>query len=388
MRTLYCLAAAAALIANAGLATPALAQRAGGSFVIMLGNDTVAVERYTRTGNRIEGEIVSRVPRTTRTTYVATVEPNDALTRLELTSYAHASDSVVQRVTVQFRADSVITERSGRNAQRVAAPFVSGALTWQGNSFAMHEFAVQRARRAGMETVRVPVFPLGATEPWTLELRRARDSVFLNIELPGGAIQHEGRVDSEGRIQELRGVGGTYGSNVVRASQLDVAALRRGFERRDAAGQSLGQLSPRDTAQAQVAGATVTIDYSRPSVRGRTLLGGLLNERTVWRMGANQATHLHTDRDLVFGEHTVPAGTYTLFAVPGRESWTLIVNRQTGQWGTTYDEEQDLVRIPMPVTRASTRQEQFTIRAEPAANGGVLRVMWGDIVASAPFTVR
>lgn len=389
MRTSY-LFAVAALVAGAGFAPPALAQDGSGTFVLMLGRDTVAVERYARTGNRIEGEILGRVPRTSRTSYVATLGSDGALSQLDITRRAPASDSVTQRVTVRFTADSAISEVQGaRGAQRRAAAVAPGALPFIGNSFAMHELALQRARGAGRDSASVTMYPPGNADAWTMHVRRSRgDSIAFTIALPGGEIAHEGRADAQGRIQELRGVRGSYGSNVSRAAQVDMAALRRDFEARDAAGRALGELSPRDTTNAQVGGASIMIDYSRPSARGRTLLGGLLHEGTVWRLGANQATHFRTDRDLVFGTDTVPAGTYTLFALPGRETWTLIVNRQTGQWGTMYDQSQDLVRIPMRVSRAATPQEQFTIAVEPSGTGGVLRVSWGDIVAAAPFTVR
>lgn len=146
--------------------------------------------------------------------------------------------------------------------------------------------------------------------------------------------------------------------------------------------------SPRDTARATVGGARVMVDYGRPSMRGRTIMGGLVPYGRVWRTGANAATTLVTDADLRIGETAVPRGTYTLYTIPGEDAWTLVVNRQTGQWGTEYDEAQDLARIPMQVSRTDAPVEQFTISVVPGqGNAGELVMEWENTRASVPFTV-
>ena len=98
-------------------------------------------------------------------------------------------------------------------------------------------------------------------------------------------------------------------------------------------------------------GKTVTIQYSRPSMRGRKIFGGLVPYDQVWRTGANAATSLKTDVDLTIGGANVPAGSYTLYTLPGMNSWKLIINKQTGQWGTEYSEGQDLARVDMKVSQ-------------------------------------
>src|SRR5271166_473358 len=96
-------------------------------------------------------------------------------------------------------------------------------------------------------------------------------------------------------------------------------------------------------------GKTVTIQYSRPSMRGRKILGGLVPYDEVWRTGANAATSLKTNVDLNIGGASVPAGSYTLYSLPGANAWKLIINKQTGQWGTEYSQSQDLARVDMKV---------------------------------------
>ncbi len=142
--------------------------------------------------------------------------------------------------------------------------------------------------------------------------------------------------------------------------------------------------SPPGTASVTFAdGKTVTIDYSRPSMRNRKIFGGLVPYDEVWRTGANAATSLKTDADLDIGGTTVPKGSYTLYTLPGANSWQLIVNKQTGQWGTEYDKSQDLVRIPMKVTQRPSGLELFTISFDKTGgNSAVLKLEWENTIAS------
>lgn len=147
--------------------------------------------------------------------------------------------------------------------------------------------------------------------------------------------------------------------------------------------------SPRDTARMRLSDATVYVDYGRPSARGRKIMGGLVPFGQVWRTGANAATTLVTTADLRIGGVDVPKGTYTLYTVPGERQWLLVVNRQTGQWGTVYDRERDLARIPMRVSALRTPVEQFTITLDPGRNGrGELAMSWENTRASVPVEVK
>jgi len=119
--------------------------------------------------------------------------------------------------------------------------------------------------------------------------------------------------------------------------------------------------SPPGTAQVTLKGKNITIDYSRPFLKGRKVGQELAPYGKVWRTGANEATTLTTDVDLDIGGTKVPAGKYTLWTLPSEGTWKLIINKQTGQWGTKYDESQDLARIDMKKSSLPQAVEQFTI---------------------------
>ncbi len=148
-------------------------------------------------------------------------------------------------------------------------------------------------------------------------------------------------------------------------------------------------LSPRDSLKVTIAGAEISVNYGRPSKRGRDIFGGLEKWGAVWRMGANEATHFTTSKPLAFGSAMVPAGTYTLFALLDQGGkWQLIVNKKTKQWGTEYDAKQDLVRIPMTVTALPNVVEKMEITVKPAGAGGEIAVQWDKTRAAATFTVK
>jgi len=143
-------------------------------------------------------------------------------------------------------------------------------------------------------------------------------------------------------------------------------------------------LSPPQQVQYSANGKKVTIDYSAPSMRGRKIIGELVPYGQVWRTGANAATTLTTEADLMIGSLHVPAGKYTLFTVPGAKEWTLIVSKKTGQWGTQYDETQDLGRVRMTVApKLKTPVEQFAIGIDKS-----LSFTWEHTKAWVPVVVH
>ena len=119
--------------------------------------------------------------------------------------------------------------------------------------------------------------------------------------------------------------------------------------------------SPHDTAEVTLKNKKITIEYGRPFLKGRKVGQELAPYGKVWRTGADEATALNTEVDLNIGGIKVPAGKYTLYTLPSEGTWKLIINKQTGQWGTKYDESQDLARVDMKKSALPQSVEQFTI---------------------------
>src|SRR5439155_3419230 len=117
----------------------------------------------------------------------------------------------------------------------------------------------------------------------------------------------------------------------------DVKSMADQFEAQERKAGPVKQMSVRDTVRAQIGEALFTVDYGRPLMRGRKLLGDVIPYDRVWRTGANAATQFTTSAPITLAGMQVPAGTYTLWTVPHMDAVDLIVNKQTGQWGTEYN---------------------------------------------------
>ena len=140
-------------------------------------------------------------------------------------------------------------------------------------------------------------------------------------------------------------------------------------------------LSPPATANVTLAGQTVTLNYHAPSLRGR-MLGGpeIVPWGQVWRTGANDATSLMTPVPLHIGKLLLPAGSYTLYTLPDKDEdkWMLIVNKQTGQWGTEYHQDQDLGRVKMDGKKTSNAQEVMSISFDDVhKDSAKMHIRWG-----------
>lgn len=127
--------------------------------------------------------------------------------------------------------------------------------------------------------------------------------------------------------------------------------------------------SPAATVKQRVGFTDIEINYSRPSMRGRKIFGGLQPYGEVWRTGANNATKITFSTAVKFGGADVPAGSYALFSIPGETEWTVILNKVVGQWGAyTYDAKNDLVRVKAAPLKSSMTFETFSISFNDLAN--------------------
>jgi len=139
-------------------------------------------------------------------------------------------------------------------------------------------------------------------------------------------------------------------------------------------------------------GKTIKIDYSSPRAKGRKIFGdasekALVPYGQIWRTGANDATTFVTDTNVTVGGKAVPAGSYTIFTVPKADAWSLVISKKTGEWGTDYPgEKEDLVRVPMTVSKTSAPVENFTIAFDQAGSKCTLRTEWENTRASVDIT--
>jgi len=175
----------------------------------------------------------------------------------------------------------------------------------------------------------------------------------------------------------------------VLALAASMALLPAGLAQTSSGAAKKPLLSPPAKASVELNGKQVTIDYNAPSMRGRKIFGGLLPYDHWWRTGANPATTLKTAVDLKIGTATVPAGTYTLYTIPSETTWKLIINKQTGQWGTVYNESQDLARVDMQKNPMTQPQEKMSISFENTqGNHTQLHIRWENTDVWVPVAAQ
>jgi hypothetical protein len=155
-----------------------------------------------------------------------------------------------------------------------------------------------------------------------------------------------------------------------------------------AAAAQMNRVSPHESTELTLNGKKITVTYGRPYLKGRKVGVELAPYGKVWRTGADEATMLNTDTDLVIGDLAIPKGSYSIFTLPSETGWKLIVNKMANQWGTVYDEKQDLGRVDMKVGKTPAPVEQFTITLAKSGSGGVMKLAWQNTSASVDFKVK
>lgn len=362
------------------------------AFIERLGSDTMSIEVYTRTPDGFRGDLIIRSPVTRVAHYEATLGADGMIERMEVdwrTPAENPEGPAPDGFTLTVEGDSATLERRGGRSpgtSRIAAP--GDLIPVVGKTpvaFAVLEQAVRQAMAAEADSYPVAFFSSsrGRVMPNAI-VRYATDSVSMSFF--GNPLV--AAVDDEGRVLGRSGRRTTLKMEGEPVTDVDFEALAADFAARDARGEGMGVASPTETMEATLGGANVQVVYSRPAVRGRVIWGGLVPWNEVWRTGANAATEFSTDRDLEIGGVQVPAGTYTLYSVYTPESAQLIINQQTGQWGTEYHADRDLARVELSRQSIAAPVERFTIGFEPREGGGVIQLSWDRARYSVPLVVR
>jgi hypothetical protein len=370
-----------------------------GAFVITLGKDTIGVERYTRSADRVVDDMVmrDRAPVIARH-FVADLGPDGLISHLDLdTKPLGATDVPASHIVARFTKEEAFIDvtRSGQTSTaHVLTP--QGAVPFINFFYALYDQYGVRARKLGGSPVKVAVLSFGSTAPFDLTVTfPAPDSMGVAFE---GDQPTLFKVNAAGRIQGVDGRLTTQKVLATRVATVDVTAFAAAFAHRP-----LGQLlSPPDSVRAEIDGVRIAIDYGRPAMRGRKIFGGVVPWNQVWRTGANFATRFTTSADLVIDGNTIPKGSYTLWTLPSPSGWKLIVNREVlapcggdacnlpsraRLWGTDYAADSDLVRVDVKTESLPQPVEQFTIAVVPggAGAGGVVRMDWERTRILIPF---
>lgn len=373
-------------------------------FVATLGNDTVAVERIARSSTRLVTEGVDRWPFVRRRHTEFDLAPDGTIRHMVMdvrTPNGQTPRERGRRITADFSKGAVTVSIRDSGGVRDTSFVTGGAITVPHVSmmYSVIELeiaaALRRAPATGVHSGDSLLFrqfyPDRDVGPsFVLHRGYVHPQAGGKVELRHDWLAGTGdvTVDSGGRMLTYSGKRTTYQVAVARTMDppdVDSIANRLAAAERRTGPQ---QLSVRDTARATIGAATFSVDYGRPLARGRTLLGNVISYDRVWRTGANAATQFTTSAPITLVGLSLPAGTYTLWTVPHLRGVDLIVNRQTGQWGTEYRRAQDLGTAPMTSDSVGPPVEKFTISIEARdARHGTLAMVWGTFRWTAPIEV-
>ena len=353
-----------------------------GTVVYRLGNDTVAIESWSRRGNMLTGEMIGRGGATvSRTWYEISYDRGRPVTTVVKRLNPDGSPATTGPTEYKFvfRADSAIRETVWRDSTQRRAFAVSNA--WPALPVFIHAPMEDLAKLGKGRRDSVPAISLGGNAPAFIGLETLSGDT---LRMRGGFYAWLMRFDRENRLQSVDGMLTTNKSMGLRAAgKMDMTALATAM-------RPAGTLSPRQVAGVTISQAPIMLSYGQPSARGRTVWGGqLVPFDSVWRTGANEATHLATGKTLVFGDLAVPPGLYTLWTQHTRAGTWLIVSKQVGQWGTQYNPANDIGRVQLEMKDITPAVEELTISVRTTGQGrGAIDIAWGDKVATAPFVVR
>jgi hypothetical protein len=356
-------------------------------FVATLGSDTTSVERITREGNRIVSEAVGRSPIVVRRRWEATLAPDGSVRRWSMDTHipnAPPGESALHHEMELSDGTIRLVRQTGSDTtdRRYVNAYVR-TVPWNAFVYGTFELLFQAARGLP-DSTRIGQYFFEGWSEGNLGYARVRhlEDGVAGITSTGLSGSGEARFDEQGRMLSYSGEGTTYRQEVRRISDLpDIDAIFERFAADEKAEGVSRMLSARDTMRATIGAANLIVDYSRPLARGRTLLGGLIPYDRVWRTGANAATHLAITAPVRLAGVPLDSGTYTLWTLPARDQVQLIINRQTGQWGTGYQSRNDIARVAMHVDTLDSPVERFTIRVDTADSRLVME--WGTFRWSA-----
>jgi hypothetical protein len=373
-------------------------------FIARLGRDTVSLESVTRRGNTVTSDEVDRFPRVRQRHTVMTLGPGDAIQRLvmDIRTPSELAEERERHVVAEVTRDSVHISKRDKTGEKTSAFATGGtiAVAHLPQMYSLYEryfdAALQRAAAAKKtvgDTVLLRQFYIDREFdrfPLHMAVVRLLSNNKAEIEHDWLSGVGEATLDSSRHLLHYSGARTTYRVEVDRlTAPPDVQTIGAQFAALETKNGGVKQLSVRDTARASIGSATFSVDYGRPLARGRQLVGGIIPYDQVWRTGANAATQFPTTATITLAGLTLAPGTYTLWSIPHTNGVDLIVNKQYGQWGTSYLSSRDLGHAPMATEALTTPVEQFTISIVPTdAHHGSLAMEWGSFRWTAPIVVR
>ena len=357
-----------------------------GVMFIKLGNDTTAVQQFEMKGDSIRTVIIRRPGGIIVYRGEGTLYPDGNIRSMQSNVYRLDSNGQLQKTSenkLYSSPDSTFVV-NGNNRPRAyqGRSFISNDMDY--TSFMMFPYLAHFAPAKINDSITGKQFVGGGFRVFTLK-RTGQNSIRVGSNIMGNLNLF---LNSDGSLRSIDGIGSSLNFTSTIVPNLNMDSLIHAMIAYQKQVGAMGAQTIRDTATANIGSSKVEVDYWRPSMRGRKVFGGIVPYNRFWRTGANNATQLRISEPIYFNNQKLDSGRYAIFTWPTETGWTFLINKQATIWGTDYNPEYDLLRLPMKVEHIPRPVEQLTIQVVPSDRKGTIIIEWENTRASIDFETR
>ncbi len=358
-----------------------------GILFLKLGNDTTVVQEFELNGDSIHTRILRRPGGIQMYQGDGMLFPDGNIRSMQSSIFRFGADGQFQKVgenKLYTTTDSTFIESKPVN--RPSSTRAYGGHAFVANdmdytTFLMFPFVGHFSPAKTNDSITGKQFVLGAYRVFTIK-RTSERKIRVGSNIMGYL---DLQLNADGSVNTINGIGSSlnFTGTVEHNRNMD-SVIHAMINYQQSVG-AMAQPTIRDTAFATIGLAKVEVDYWRPSMRGRKIFGEVVPWNRFWRTGANNATQLRISQPIYFDDQKLDSGKYSIFTWPTKDGWTLLINKQSTIWGTDYNADYDILRLPMKIESLPNQVEQLTIKVIPSGNTGTLAIEWENTRASIQF---
>src|SRR2546421_1565048 len=354
-----------------------------GIMFVKLGSDTTAVQQFEIIGDSIRTTVMRRPGGIQLYKGAGTLFPDGNIKSMQSTVYRSLPTGELQKVAenkLYTTSDSTFIENNANNKRTLRSyagrGFIANDMDF--TTFFMFPYLGFYAPARINDSVTGKQFAAGGFRQFTIK-RTGRDEIRVGSNIMGNLKL---KLNDDGSLSSIDAIGSSLNFTSDIRRNMDMDSLINAMLRYQQQAGLMGPQTVRDTSRAKIGSALVEIDYWRPFMRGRKIFGAVVPWNRFWRTGANNATQLRITQPVYFNGQKLDSGKYAIFTWPTETGWTFLVNKQATIWGTDYNPDYDILRVPMKVEKISQPVEQLTIRIVPSGDKGRIVIEWENTRAS------
>ena len=363
-----------------------LSRQDSGTLFITLGNDTTIIQNYQINGDSITTRILTMPGGIYFTEGKGTLYEDGNLKSMISKGYMASMTGELQldqETILKTSNDSTFITYIRGNEETNKKFAGKCIVTNDGDmtTFFLFPFWGQYSPKKVNDSITGNQFVFGETRKYTIK-RKEDNSLLVGSNIMGYLTLS---LDKNNRLESIDGIGSSINiTGVVRKNQNFDSILTARIKAQQMSG-TMKTESTRDTITFKNKDLIITVDYWRPSVRGRKIFGSVVPYNRFWRTGANNATVISFNQPVLINGQKLEKGRYSIFTMPTSNEWTIMFNKQTDIWGTDYDSSQDVLRAPLKIESLPNLVEQLTISILPSNGGGFLKIEWEKTRAFVSF---